>query len=162
LCFLHSTKSNIQENQAWKPCQTSPDEGINGCVFNCSLHTEPLIRLSFEFNGQKSYGKFHQIIFPALKKLNLPKFTKFQNYQPTEPDFTKYNDLYCGNYKNQNGQYCRGSRYMPWLADLEPEQQKAEIYNEVYLREIRAEIGFSKVKNYGLDYEAAAKRYADY
>jgi hypothetical protein len=40
---------------------------------------------------------------------------------------------------------------------------REEIYNWVYLREIRGLLGNGyQFKDYGLDYAAAAKRYADY
>jgi hypothetical protein len=86
LCLTNASRAKVKNNPARKSCQDSPDENITGCVFNHTNHTEPI-------NGAKAYDRFQQAILPALKRLNLPNFTKFTDYRPTDTDFDKFDEL---------------------------------------------------------------------
>jgi hypothetical protein len=158
LCLANASRAKVKNNPAWKSCRDDPNEGITGCVYDHNNHTEPIIRLEFEFNGTKAYEKFQTVILPALKCLNLPHFTKFADYQPTFSELKKYGEIpdvsfYTEEYwKEQIATY-------PEITEEIPVQ---EIYNRVYLREIREEISGSVWNYSGLSAEQAAKRYADY
>lgn len=93
LCLATASRAVVKNNPSWKSCQDSPNENIAGCVYDHTNHTEPIIRLEFEFNGAKAYEQFQTTILPALKRLDLPTFTKFSDYQPASSDYTKFGEL---------------------------------------------------------------------
>ncbi|CAG8769635.1 7193_t:CDS:2, partial [Racocetra fulgida] len=120
---LRVKRQTCQQTQAKAPPNKksySPIDFIKLCLATSSRAT-PIIRLEFEFNGTKTYEKFQTVILPALKLLNLPTFTKFADYQPSFAELKKYARVAAD----------------PSVADNIP---ILEIYNRIYLREIREEI----------------------
>ena len=170
LCLNFSSKSKVKQNQFWKPCDTSEDatwQQGQGWKLQCPItkehHTEPIIRWEFEFKGQRAYSDYQAHILPVLSKINLPLFTKFQDYQVQDLDYIKF---------------AKEAR-LPWnkaINEYEPLEEVGEnadspewrscvptelIYNHIYLKEIRSQISTSS-HSWGLETDDAIKRYADY
>ena len=170
LCLRFCSRSSIKKNQFWKPCDTSEEnhywaEGKGWkirCPISQDYHTEPLIRWEFEFKGTKSYQNFQDFILPALTKIRLPNFTKFQDYQVKEEDYTKFAREAKLPWNKEINEYElleeHDEKITPEWKESIP---KELIYNHLYLKEIRSQISGNNY-SWGLDYESVAKRYADY
>jgi hypothetical protein len=168
LCLSSCSHSSIKKNNFWKPCDTSEEnhywtkerKWIIKCPIVKDHHLEPLIRWEFEFKGTKSYQKFKDYILPALSNIRLPNFTKFSDYQVKEDDYTKFAREAKLPWNKEISEYelWEGEKMTPKWKESIP---KEVIYNHLYLKEIRSQISGHNY-SFGLDYEQAAKRYADY
>ncbi|MCE8167650.1 MAG: hypothetical protein I3275_03405 [Candidatus Moeniiplasma glomeromycotorum] len=168
LCLFHSTRSKVKQNSFWKPCDMSDPvwKKGQGWQVHCPIihfhHTEPLLRWEFEFKGEKAYSDFINRIKPALATLNLPQFTKFQDYQISQADYRKFALQTKLPWNSQINEYepieeaGESWESCEWQAGIAPEL----IYNHVYLKEVRSQISESGYS--GLSPEKAAQRYADY
>jgi hypothetical protein len=169
LCLRYSSCSKVKQNKFWKPCDTS-DEGAwnkgHGWKVQCPItkdhHTEPIIRWEFEFKGQKAYRAYQTYICPSLSTLNLPTFTKFQDYQPCDQDYIKFAKEAKLPWNKELNEYELLTEYGEEINDEWKATVPLElIYNHIYLKEIRAQISHY-TPDYGLNADDAAKRYADY
>jgi len=170
LCLNFSSKSKIKQNQFWKPCDTSEDpiwtkdkKWKLQCPITKEHHTEPIIRWEFEFKGQKAYSDYQTHILPALSKINLPTFTKFQDYQVQDLDYIKFAKEARLPWNKEINQYEVLEEYgesvesQEWRNSIPTEL----LYNHIYLKEIRSQISHSS-RSWGLETDEAIKRYADY
>lgn len=125
--------------------------------------TEPIIRWEFEFKGEKAYQNYQTHIRPALAKINLPTFTKFQDYQAQDADYIKFAkeaklpwNKTINEYEPLE-EYGESADNPEWQATIPPEL----LYNHIYLKEIRSQISPANY-SWGLGADEAIKRYADY
>jgi hypothetical protein len=120
------------------------------------------LRWEFEFKGEKAYSAYQTHILPALAQINLPSFTKFQDYQVQDQDYRKFakeTKLPWNKAINEYEpleEYGESAESQEWRQNIPPEL----IYNQVYLKAIRSQISHSDYL--GMSYEDAVKRYADY
>jgi hypothetical protein len=179
-CLRWSSQRQIKQNSFWKPCELDYEnrgndyyhqkacrEKANGscycfsnwnpkCVMITEHHTTPILRCEFEFRGPLAYANYQRWVVPLLAKVNLPRFAKFANYQPSETDYQQFEELTerkwadreLGNYRACQPDW---DQDQAWRAAI----PKELIYNEIYLWNVRGrlrEYSSSSGPNWGAIY----------